>query len=159
MTPSKHEGGAFGGIDDLYREVILEHFKAPRNKGIVSSASHQADGVNPLCGDQIKITARIENGKLTDLKFEGQGCAISQSSASMMTAAIKGKSIAEAQSLTRDFKRMFGLEDAELQQKDSKHEESLGDLEALEGVKKYPVRIKCALLAWNTLLQALENSQ
>jgi nitrogen fixation NifU-like protein len=153
---SHMEGGAYGGIDELYREVILEHFKAPKNKGAIPHPTTKADGMNPLCGDQITISATVEGEIIKDLKFEGQGCAISQSSASMMTAAIKGKSLGEAKSLTRGFKSIFGVVDPSSTGAPAKPDE-LGDLEALEGVKKYPVRIKCALLAWNTLLEALGN--
>jgi nitrogen fixation NifU-like protein len=151
-TPGKVEGGAMGGVEELYREVILDHFKTPRNKGHIENANVKADGMNPLCGDQITITATVDGGKIKDLKFEGHGCAISQSSASMMTAALKGKSLSEAQSITSLFKQMFGLEE----KKGDADPEALGDLEALEGVKKYPVRIKCAVLSWNTLLEALK---
>ncbi len=154
MTGGKMEGGAYGGIEELYREVILEHFKAPRNKGAIAQPSNKADGVNPLCGDQITITASVENGKVKDVKFQGQGCAISQSSASMMTAVVKGKSLGEARAITKTFKTMFGIDDTSLTE-EAAPKDQIGDLEALEGVKKYPVRIKCALLAWNTLLQAL----
>ncbi len=154
---SSLQGGAMGGVDDLYREVILEHFKSPRNKGKIAGANAQADGVNPLCGDQISISATIDHGVIKDVKFEGQGCAISQSTASMMTAALKGKSIPDAKSFTKLFKSVFGVKDETLADGKIFSKEDLGDLEALEGVKKYPVRIKCALLSWNTLIEALKN--
>ena len=154
---SSLQGGAMGGVDDLYREVILEHFKSPRNKGKLAHPTAQADGVNPLCGDQISISALIENGVVKDIKFDGQGCAISQSTASMMTAAIKGKTLADAKAFTKFFKDLFGVKDATIAEGKKFSPEDLGDLEALEGVKKYPVRIKCALLSWNTFLESLNN--
>ncbi len=141
-----------GGVEELYREVILDHFKTPRNKGSLEKANIKASGMNPLCGDQISVTALIDGGKVKDLKFDGHGCAISQSSASMMTAALKGKTLEEVRGISSLFKQMFGLEE---KKKDFNPDE-LGDLEALEGVKKYPVRIKCAVLSWNTLLEALK---
>ena len=156
------QGGLFGGADELYREVILDHFKSPRNRGRIEGAPIKAEGVNPFCGDQIAITALLEGDKIKDVKFEGRGCAISQSSASMMTSLIKGKSVKEAEAFTRFLTSIFGVElpEDEKQPLGQNHPFShndLGDLEALEGVKKYPVRIKCALLAWNTLLESLKN--
>lgn len=145
-----------GGVEELYREVILDHFKAPRNKGRIDRPDSEADGVNPLCGDQIKITSLLDDTLIKDVKFEGHGCAISQSSASMMTAAVKGKTISEAIELTQRFKHILGVEGGTPHTNGSVDMDELGDLAALEGVKKYPVRIKCALLAWNTLLQNLE---
>lgn len=153
MSGDKLQGGAMGGVDDLYREVILDHFKTPRNKGKITDANVMADGMNPLCGDQISVTAVLDGNVIKDLKFDGHGCAISQSSASMMTAAVKGKSLDETFTITRAFKKVFGVE--EKQDTAKTPPVDLGDLEALEGVKKYPVRIKCALLSWNTLLEAL----
>jgi nitrogen fixation NifU-like protein len=148
-------GGPMGGVEELYREVILEHFKVPQNKGQIEKPTVKAEGMNPLCGDQISITAILDGDKIKDLKFDGHGCAISQSSASMMTAALKGKTLKDASGLAALFKKMFGIEDKEAVL--PKDPEALGDLEALEGVKKYPVRIKCALLSWNTLLEALKS--
>jgi nitrogen fixation NifU-like protein len=115
-----------------------------------------AEGHNPLCGDEITIYAQVEDGVLVDVKVSGQGCSISQSSASMMSQAVKGKSLAEIQALVHRFKVMMSIEeDAD----DAPAVEvKLGDLEALQGVVKFPVRIKCAVLSWNTLLQALENA-
>lgn len=142
-----------GGVEELYREVILEHFKVPQNKGSIPHPTVKADGMNPLCGDQISVSAILDGDKIKDIKFEGHGCAISQSSASMMTAALKGKTLNDARGLTALFKKMFGVEEKGVTL--PKDPDALGDLEALEGVKKYPVRIKCALLSWNTLLEAL----
>jgi len=151
------QGGATGGVDDLYREVILDHFKSPRNKGKIASPSVSNEGVNPLCGDEIEITALITDGTLEDLKFQGHGCAISQSSASMMTQALKGKRVAEVLSIIQRFKGLL-LPGGTPGTGDNTPLD-LGDLESLEGVKKYPVRVKCATLAWNTLAEALKNIQ
>jgi len=150
------EGGALGGVEELYREVILEHFKVPRNKGHIDNPTVKADGMNPLCGDQINISLILDGDKIKDIKFDGHGCAISQSSASMMTAALKGKKLNEARGITALFKKMFGIEEKNVA---PAPKEALGDLEALEGVKKYPVRIKCAVLSWNTFLEALKNNR
>jgi nitrogen fixation protein NifU and related proteins len=148
------QGGAMGGVEELYREVILDHFKSPRNKGALPNANAHADGMNPLCGDQITVSAVVDNGVIRDIKFDGHGCAISQSSASMMTDAIKGKNISDALKVSQAFKKIFGIEgEASI---DTSSVE-IGDMEALEGVKKYPVRIKCAVLSWNTFLEALKN--
>lgn len=150
---ARNEGGAMGGVEELYREVILDHFKSPRNKGKLNRKTSSSEGLNPLCGDQISVEVLIENGRIKEIGFEGHGCAISQSSASMMTAAVKGKTVDEAASAVNAFKRMFGIAEAA-----PGTPVELGDLEALEGVKKYPVRIKCALLSWNTLQQAMSDA-
>jgi nitrogen fixation NifU-like protein len=152
MSENEYRGGTTGGVDDLYREVILDHFKSPRNKGKITSPTVSNEGANPLCGDEIEITALVTDGVLEDLKFTGHGCAISQSSASMMTEALKGKSVKEVLSIVNQFKGLLlpgGAGDAK--------PIDLGDLETLEGVKKYPMRVKCATLAWNTLSDALKN--
>ena len=144
-----------GGVEELYREVILDHFKSPKNRGVLANANAKADGVNPLCGDQIAVSAMIEGGKITDLKYEGHGCAISQSAASMMTELVKGKSIEDLRLLAQTYKGMFGIEEAQGAPKNKFQIDDLGDLISLEGVKKYPVRIKCALLSINTVLEAI----
>lgn len=156
----KIQGGALGGVEELYREVILDHFKTPKNRGALPNANAKADGMNPLCGDQLTISAIVDNGRLADVKFEGHGCAISQSAASMLTEAVKGKTLEELQQLTSLYKGMFGVEveGSKPFNPDSPPEE-LGDLVSLEGVKKYPVRIKCALLSANTLLETIQNFQ
>ncbi|MFV0306626.1 MAG: Fe-S cluster assembly sulfur transfer protein SufU [Desertimonas sp.] len=144
------------GLEDLYREIILDHYRTPRNRGELPIPPAQlAQGHNPLCGDEITVYVQLEGDVVADVKVGGQGCSISQSSASMMTQAIKGKSIGEVRALVRRFKSMMSIED----ESDSGSETepvSLGDLEALQGVVKFPVRIKCATLAWNTLLDALD---
>ena len=159
MSQEKMQGGAFGGVEDLYREVILEHFKSPRNKGPLPCANTNAVGMNPFCGDQIRVSALIEDGKVKDIHYEGRGCAISQSSASMMTDIFRGKTIEETQALLSQFKSIFGIEEGEITSNGKQALNNLGDLQALEGVKKYPVRIKCALLAWNTWLEALKTKK
>jgi len=145
------------GLEDLYREIILDHYRTPRNRGeLETPPAHMAEGHNPLCGDEITIYAQVENGILTDIKVSGQGCSISQSSASMMSQAVKGKSLAEVQALVHRFKVMMSI--AEDPEDGPLVEVKLGDLEALQGVVKFPVRIKCAVLSWNTLLQALQDA-
>ena len=145
------------GLEDLYREIILDHYPNPRNPGVLETPpAVSADGHNPLCGDEITLFVLVEDGIVADIKSSGQGCSISQSSASMMTQAVRGKSVAEAEALIHHFKHMMSIEDHH-------HDEpaeapGLGDLEALQGVVKFPVRIKCAVLAWNTLSQALESA-
>jgi len=145
------------GLEDLYREIILDHYRTPRNRGeLETPPAHMAEGHNPLCGDEITIYAQVESGILTDIKVSGQGCSISQSSASMMSQAVKGKSLAEVQALVHRFKVMMSI--AEDPEDGPLVEVKLGDLEALQGVVKFPVRIKCAVLSWNTLLQALHEA-
>lgn len=145
------------GLEDLYREIILDHYRTPRNRGeLECPPAHKAEGHNPLCGDEITVFALIENGVLSDVKVSGQGCSISQSSASMMTQAIKGKSLDEIKALVHRFKVMMSIEE---ESDDSPSTEvKMGDLEALQGVVKFPVRIKCATLAWNTLVEALADA-
>ncbi|OVE78423.1 SUF system NifU family Fe-S cluster assembly protein [bacterium F11] len=153
----KLQGGSFGGVDDLYREVILDHFKSPHNKGKLKNANTHSEGVNPLCGDQISVMLLIENDSIKEVKFEGHGCAISQSAASMMTDVIKGRLIKDVKELSATFKKIFGIEDPEYTTTAPLDE--IGDAVALEGVRKYPVRIKCALLSWNTLLESIKNHE
>ena len=145
------------GLEDLYREIILDHYRTPRNRGeLECPPAHKAEGHNPLFGDEITVFALIENGVLSDVKVSGQGCSISQSSASMMTQAIKGKSLDEIKALVHRFKVMMSIEE---ESDDSPSAEvKMGDLEALQGVVKFPVRIKCATLAWNTLVEALADA-
>jgi len=137
--------------DDLYRDVILDHFRRPRNHGTLPTPDVAVQGVNPLCGDSLELMFTVRNGKIDDIKMTGNGCSISQSSASMMTEALKGKALGESEGLAKAFKKMM-LENGSA----AELPEDLEELSALEGVQKYPVRVKCALLAWNTLLQGLE---
>lgn len=144
-------------LEELYREVILDHYRNPRNRGHLESPDATAEGVNPLCGDEINIEVRFDGDVVTDVAVEGQGCSISQSSASMMTEAIKGKSKSEIAELVSRFRKMMSLEESEDTGLDPERPGSvLGDIEALQGVRQYPVRIKCASLGWNTLMEALE---
>lgn len=139
-------------MDDLYKDIILDHYRNPRNRGLIEDPDVATRGRNPLCGDELELSLRLEGDRIADVKILGKGCSISQSSASMMSERIKGKPISEVRGLISTFKGML-LENRDL---DEEEYEALGDLESLEGVKGYPVRIKCALLAWNTLLEALE---
>jgi nitrogen fixation NifU-like protein len=141
------------GLEDLYREIILDHYKSPRNRGeLATPPAVSAQGHNPLCGDEITVYLQIDGDTVTDIKVGGSGCSISQSSASMMTQAVKGKSVADVKAIVRRFKGMMSIDtEDEAPLPDVK----LGDLEALQGVVKFPVRIKCATLAWNTLTEAL----
>jgi nitrogen fixation protein NifU and related proteins len=145
------------GLEDLYREIILDHYRSPRNRGeLPTPPAVSAQGHNPLCGDEITVFLQVEDGTVSDVKVGGQGCSISQSSASMMSQAIKGRSVDEVRALVRRFKGMMSIEDLEGDGDGDGSTVALGDLEALQGVVKFPVRIKCATLAWNTLLEALD---
>ena len=135
-------------VDDLYREIILDHYREPRNRGHIEKPDIAARGHNPLCGDEVDITMSLANGRVTDIRFEGAGCSISLASASMLTELIEGKSLSDVERIAGLFKEMM-LEDGDVL-------EELGDLEALQGVKLYPVRIKCAILPWNTMLEGME---
>jgi nitrogen fixation NifU-like protein len=139
------------GLEDLYREIILDHYRTPRNRGELAPPAAHAVGHNPLCGDEIEVYLDVADGMVNDIKVGGQGCSISQSSASMMTQAVKGKSLDEVRALVQRFRSMMSIEELD----ESAAEVKLGDLEALQGVVKFPVRIKCAVLAWNTLTEAL----
>ena len=140
------------GIEDLYREIILDHYRTPRNRGELQPPAVCAEGNNPLCGDDIRISLDVADGVVRDVKFSGQGCSISQSSTSMMTVAVKGKPVAEVLAFVRRFKHMMTLTEGDDEVDQSIN---LGDIEALQGVVKFPVRIKCATLGWNTLLEAI----
>ncbi|MCU1392078.1 MAG: iscU [Ilumatobacteraceae bacterium] len=143
------------GLEDLYREIILDHYRTPRNRGELAPPAVRAEGHNPLCGDEIQVYLDVVDGTVSDIKVSGQGCSISQSSASMMSQAVKGKDLAEVRALVRRFKGMMSVDDTESDDLAADAAVKLGDLEALQGVVKFPVRIKCATLAWNTLLQAM----
>ena len=145
-------------LEELYREVILDHYRNPRNRGRLESPNATAEGVNPLCGDEITIDVTVSDGIVTGVAVEGQGCSISQSSASMMSEAIKGKTREEIDDLVKRFRTMMSLDDSDDPGLDPERPGAvLGDMEALQGVRQYPVRIKCASLGWNTLLEALES--
>jgi len=159
------------GLEDLYREIILDHYRSPRNRGdLPTPPAHRVEGFNPLCGDEVVLYVEIDDsGRVTDIKVDGQGCSISQSSASMMTAAVKGRTEAETRDLIRAFKAMMSIHERGL---DGNGESpdldsgpvapdpsvDMGELEALRGVVKFPVRIKCATLSWNTLAQAFDQA-
>jgi len=146
-------------LEELYREVILDHYRNPRNRGRLESPDATAQGVNPLCGDEISVDLTISDGVVSGVAVEGQGCSISQSSASMMSEAIKGKTREEVDDLVKRFRTMMSLDDSDDPGLDPERPGAvLGDMEALQGVRQYPVRIKCASLGWNTLMQALESS-
>ena len=143
-------------LEDLYREVILDHYRTPRNKGELPPPATCTEGANPLCGDEIRIFLDVADGVVRDVRFSGHGCSISQASASMMTTAVKGKSLATVRATARRFKQMMTIEEAD--DGVTPAEVKLGDIEALQGVVKYPVRIKCAVLGWNTLLEGLDTA-
>ena len=149
------------GLEDLYREIILDHYRNPRNRGeLATPPAHKVEGFNPLCGDEIVVYLEVDDDVVTDVRIGGQGCSISQSSASMMSSAVKGKTVAEVRELTKAFKAMMSIHEAGLEGAEADAEVpddvKLGDLEALRGVVKFPVRIKCATLSWNTFGQGLE---
>jgi nitrogen fixation NifU-like protein len=158
------------GLEDLYREIILDHYRSPRNRGeLESPPALRVEGYNPLCGDEIVVFLIVRDGAVADLKIGGQGCSISQSSASMMSAAVKGKTVDEARAVIRAFKGMMSIHEQRLDadgepdraaaaQKADQDAVALGDLEALQGVVRFPVRIKCATLSWNTLQQGLDEA-
>jgi nitrogen fixation NifU-like protein len=155
------------GLEDLYREIILDHYRAPRNRGeLPAPPATRVEGFNPLCGDEVVLYLEVgADGTVTDVRTAGQGCSISQASTSMMSAAIKGKSVEEARRLIKAFKALMSIHESKLEGGDATAatEEALegvrlGDLEALQGVVKFPVRIKCATLAWNTLAQGLDEA-
>ncbi len=150
------------GLEDLYREIILDHYRSPRNRGELPPPAVRAEGHNPLCGDEIQVYLDVIDGVVNDIKITGSGCSISLSSASMMSQAVKGKNLTDVKALVSRFRGMMGLEEidpaAEFDEDEAASflsEVKLGDLEALQGVVKFPVRIKCATLAWSTLLQAM----
>lgn len=156
-------------LEDLYREIILDHYRSPRNRGELEvPPATRAEGFNPLCGDEIVVYLQLDDpskgddATVADVAISGQGCSISQSSASMMSAAIKGHTVAEVREISGSFKSMMSVHEGSLETGDTADEgagvadpEALGDLAALRGVVKFPVRIKCATLAWNTLAEVL----
>src|SRR5574341_589193 len=135
-------------LDDLYREVILDHYAHPRNRGRLDPNDIAVEGANPLCGDELALFVRVRDGRVEDVRFEGRGCSISQASTSMMTEAIKGKTLDEVRALVNEFKGLMRGEEPAT---------DLGDLVALQGVRKFPVRIKCATLSWVALEQGLDD--
>jgi nitrogen fixation protein NifU and related proteins len=136
-------------LDDIYKEVILDHYKSPRNKRELPGAELKCTANNPLCGDEITVFAHVDGDTVAEVAFQGAGCSISQSSASMMTEAVTGVTVGDAKRLAADFRGMMAG-DVE------PDEQEFGDLVALKGVVKYPIRIKCAVLAWDVLQEALD---
>ena len=139
------------GLDDIYKEVILDHYKSPRNKRELTGATFRCTANNPLCGDEITVFANVADARVTEVTFQGAGCSISQSSASMMTEAVAGKSVDDAKQMATDFRGMMAGEI-------DPSEDTFGELVALKGVVKYPIRIKCAVLAWDVLQDALDGA-
>ncbi len=139
-------------LNELYQEMILEHNRSPRNFRALADATGKSEGFNPLCGDRLTLYLKLENDIITDISFQGSGCAISKASASMMTASVKGKSKAEAEALIEEFRKMLSRE-AGTEYK-TRH---LGKLAVFSGVCEFPARVKCATLAWHTLYSGLEN--
>lgn len=139
-------------LDNLYRRVIMDHYKNPRNRGVLEDGSLTINMNNPTCGDRIQLTMKVEDGTVKDAKFEGEGCSISMSSASMMTQAIKGKKVDEALKLSNVFSNI-------MQGKEYEEDIDLGDIEALQGVSKFPARIKCATLAWKAMEKGLKEEE
>jgi nitrogen fixation protein NifU and related proteins len=157
------------GLEDLYREIILDHYRSPRNRGeLPVPPATKAEGFKPLCGDEVVLYLDIDPDTETvrDVKIDGQGCSISQASTSMMSSAVKGKPVDEARKLIRAFKALMSIHESKLEGETGDGSDladdlagvQLGDLEALQGVVKFPVRIKCATLAWNTLQQGLDET-
>ena len=153
------------GLEDLYREIILDHYRSPRHRGQLGTPpAVKAEGFNPLCGDEVVVYLAVDDGVVTDVAIDGQGCSISQSSASMMSAAIKGRSVDEVRALVGSFKQMMSSHESELSGDDddaptaTADSPDLGDLAVLQGVVKFPVRIKWATLSWNTLVHALDEA-
>jgi nitrogen fixation protein NifU and related proteins len=152
------------GLEDLYREIILDHYRSPRNRGeLPVPPAYRTEGFNPLCGDEVVVYVQVEEDKVVDIRIEGQGCSISQSSASLMSAAVKGKPLAEVRRLIQTFKAMMSVHESRLGDGEGEGDDEvpidpaeLGELAALQGVVKFPVRIKCATLSWNTLSQGLD---
>lgn len=139
-------------LDDLYRRVIMDHYKNPRNRGTLEDGSVTVNLNNPTCGDRISLQMQVEDGVVKDARFTGEGCSISMSSASMMTDAVKGKTTEQALALAEKFSSLMKGEDVDFEQ-------DYEDIDALSGVKKFPARIKCATLAWNALRKGIESGQ
>lgn len=141
-------------LQDLYREVLLDYFRSSTRKGKVDPADLRAHGINPVCGDELEITAELKDGKVSKLRYAGHGCVISQASAAMMAEALEGADIAKAKSLVASFKKLM------LENGDPKSlPEELEPLGALEGVRRFPLRVKCATLGWNTVMQGFEGKK
>ena len=151
------------GLEDLYKEIILDHYKNPRNQGELSvPPAIMEEGFNPLCGDEVKVYVLTDGNVVKDIRIDGQGCSISQASASMMAESVLDKTLEEAKNLIEKFKEMMSVHESNLDSaelSEDSNENSLGDLQALKGVVKYPVRIKCATLGWNTFDQIIASKE
>jgi nitrogen fixation NifU-like protein len=147
-------------LDDLYREIILDHYRSPRNRGeLESPPAIRVEGFNPLCGDEIVVYLDVEDNVLKNIKMTGTGCSISQSSASLMSAAVKGKPLEQVREIVATFKELMTVHESTLAHGDEPAKvdlRALGELAALQGVVNFPVRIKCATLSWNTMIQGLD---
>lgn len=143
---------SFNNLDQLYRSVIMDHYKTPRNKGTIENDSINIEMNNPTCGDRIHLTLQVEDGIVKDAKFDGEGCSISMASASMMTQAVKGKDVDTALGLSKTFSDM-------MLGKDYNDSVDLGDIEALQGVSQFPARIKCATLAWKAMEKGVHEQE
>ena len=143
-----------GDTRELYQQVILDHYKSPRNKGKPKESNREAEGRNPLCGDQVRIYVQLDGDKISDVAFEGQGCAISTASASVMTESLKGKNEKEVRDLFETFHRLLTDKNGNVPSA-----EKLGKLAVFSGVQEFPIRVKCASLAWHTLRAALDNEK
>ncbi|MEZ0480157.1 Fe-S cluster assembly sulfur transfer protein SufU [Planococcus sp. SSTMD024] len=143
---------SFNNLDQLYRQVIMDHYKTPRNKGALEQDSVNIEMNNPTCGDRIQLTLQVEDGIVKDAKFDGEGCSISMASASMMTQAVKGKDVDTALKLSQIFSNM-------MLGKEYDDSVDLGDIEALQGVSKFPARIKCATLAWKAMEKGVHEEE
>jgi len=143
---------SFKNLDQLYRSVIMDHYKTPRNKGTIENDSINIEMNNPTCGDRIHLTLQVEDGIVKDAKFDGEGCSISMASASMMTQAVKGKDVDTALGLSKTFSDM-------MLGKDYDDAVDLGDIEALQGVSQFPARIKCATLAWKAMEKGVHEQE
>jgi len=139
-------------LSDLYQEVILDHNRRPRNFKVLDNATHAAEGYNPLCGDRLNLFLRVEDGVIVDVSFQGAGCAISKASASLMTDSLKGQPVEDARALFERFRRMVTTPPGT-------DVEDLGKLSVLAGVREFPVRVKCASLAWHTFKAALDRAE
>ncbi len=139
-------------LSDLYQEVILDHNRTPRNFRVLAQPTHRAEGFNPLCGDRLDLFLNVESERIADIGFQGSGCAISRASASLMTDALKGRSVGEARELFRRFHQMVTTPP-------DRAVEDMGKLSVLAGVREFPVRVKCATLAWHTLQAALDREE
>jgi len=146
-------------LEELYRSVILDHYRNPRHKGKLSGDHIHAEGNNPSCGDEFYLDITIDEGVVTDAAMQGQGCSISQASGSMMMEAIVGTGVEDIRDLAHKFRLMMTIEEGENPVDEERPGSVLGDLEALQGVRKFPVRIKCADLAWTTLADALDQAE